>query len=84
MMKILFFARMRQLAGRGEIEMELPAGVKTVGALIDVLRRDNEGLAQAFADMRIVRAAVDKQHVPLDASIEGAKEVAFFPPVTGG
>ena len=83
-MKILYFARMRQLAGRAEQDTDIPAGVKTVSALIDFLKASDEGLAAAFADMRIVRAAVNRKHVQLDALIEGAEEIAFFPPVTGG
>jgi sulfur-carrier protein len=82
--KILFFARLRQAAGRGEMEAQIPAHVKTVRALIDFLKDSDEALAHAFADPRIIRAAVDRRHVALDASIDGAGEVAFFPPVTGG
>ena len=83
-MKILFFARLRQAAGRSEMDADIPAHVKTVSALIDFLKAGDDGLAHAFADPRIIRAAVDRKHVALDASIEGAEEIAFFPPVTGG
>jgi molybdopterin synthase sulfur carrier subunit len=83
-MKILYFARLRQIVGRGEEWIEVPAGVKTVGRLIDFLKARDAGCAAAFADLRTIRAAVDKAHAPLDASIAGAREIAFFPPVTGG
>jgi sulfur-carrier protein len=82
--KILFFARLRQIAGRGEEEIDVPASVGTVSELIDFLKARDEGLAHAFSDSRIVRAAIDRKHAPLDATIAGAAEVAFFPPVTGG
>ncbi|MBC8036137.1 MAG: molybdopterin converting factor subunit 1 [Rhizobiales bacterium] len=83
-MKILYFARVRQIVGRSEDRIELPPVVNTVSGLIDFLSARDEGCAAAFADRRTLRAAVDKAHVPLDASLMGAREVAFFPPVTGG
>jgi len=83
-MKILYFARVRQIVGRGEDVIEVPAAVKTVGDLIDYLAARDPGCAAAFADRRTLRAAVDRAHVKLDAPVKGAAEVAFFPPVTGG
>ena len=58
--------------------------VKTVRELIDFLKARDEGCATAFADLRTIRVAVNKAHVPLDAQLGEAQEVAFFPPVTGG
>ena len=83
-MKILYFARVRQIAGRGSEEREIPASVKTVSELMEFLSGRDDRVAAAFAERRMIRAAVDQTHAPLDASIVGAKEVAFFPPVTGG
>ena len=83
-MKILYFARIRQIAGRGAEELELPASVTSVSELIDFLSARDESVAAALAERRTLRAAVDQNHVALDASIQGAREVAFFPPVTGG
>ena len=83
-MKILYFARIRQIAGRSTEEVEVPASVSTVGDLIDFLSTRDAGVAAALAERRTLRAAVDQAHVALDASIAGAREVAFFPPVTGG
>lgn len=83
-MKILYFARIRQIVGRPGNEIELPPEVKTVSDLINHLSARDEACASAFADLRTLRAAIDKAHAPLDASIIGASEVAFFPPVTGG
>ena len=83
-MKVLYFARVRQMVGKSEEEIDIPAGIATIGALIDWLKARDEGYAHAFADLRVVRAAIDQAHVQLDAPINGAREIAFFPPVTGG
>jgi sulfur-carrier protein len=83
-MKILYFARIRQIAGRGMEEVDVPPSVTTVRELIDFLAESDERLAAAFADRRTVKAAVNQNHVALDAPLAGAAEVAFFPPVTGG
>lgn len=83
-MRILYFARVRQIVGRGVEEREIPDSVRTVSELMDFLSGADEGIAAAFAERRTIRAAVDQNHAGLDASITGAKEVAFFPPVTGG
>jgi molybdopterin synthase sulfur carrier subunit len=83
-MKILYFARLRQIIGRGQDDIEVPAEVKTVSALIDYLKGRDEGIAAAFADLRTLKVAVNQSHAALDESLVGATEVAFFPPVTGG
>jgi molybdopterin synthase sulfur carrier subunit len=83
-MKILYFARIRQIAGRSMEEVEVPASVSTVSDLIDFLRARDEGVAAALAERRTLRAALDQTHVALDAPLGSAREVAFFPPVTGG
>jgi sulfur-carrier protein len=83
-MKILYFARLRQVIGRGQEDIEVPADVKTVSGLIDFLKGRDEGIAAAFADLRTLKVAINQSHASLDASLAGATEVAFFPPVTGG
>ena len=83
-MKILYFARIRQIAGKSSEELDVPASVMTVAELIDHLSARDESVAAALSERRTLRAAVDQNHVALDASIAGAREVAFFPPVTGG
>lgn len=83
-MKILYFARIRQIAGKSSEDVEVPASVATVSDLIEHLSARDEAVAAALADRRTLRAAVDQNHVALDAAIAGAREVAFFPPVTGG
>jgi sulfur-carrier protein len=83
-MKILYFARIRQIAGRGSEEIEVPASVTTVRELIDYLSETDASLAAAFAQRATVKAAINQNHVALDAPLAGATEIAFFPPVTGG
>ena len=65
-------------------EMFDAGGARTVEELALALRARGGGFAEAFADFKRLRAAVDQEHAPFSASIVGAKEVAFFPAVTGG
>ena len=83
-MKALYFAWVRERVGREEEELDLPPSVATVGDLIGWLSGRGEGYALAFAKPAAVRAALDRVHARSDASITGVKEVAFFPPMTGG
>lgn len=82
--KLLYFAWVRERVGRGSEEVHLPANVVTVGDLVSWLKARGPEFAQAFERAELVRAAVDKTHVKPEASIGGAREIAFFPPVTGG
>jgi molybdopterin synthase sulfur carrier subunit len=82
--KILYFAWVREKVGRPEEIVDLPVGVATVADLVAWLRTRGPEYAEAFARVGVVRAAVDKTHVQPAASIAGAREIAFFPPVTGG
>ncbi len=83
-MKVLYFAKFKQLIGRGSEDVEVPADVVTVGDLLAHLVKIDNGCAAAFSNLKLVRAAVNQNHVGLDFSLQGATEVAFFPPVTGG
>ncbi len=83
-MRLLYFAWVRERIGTGEEEVTPPADATTVAALVAWLAGRSEGHAAAFAEPAKLRAAVDQAFVPLDAPIAGAKEVAIFPPVTGG
>jgi molybdopterin synthase sulfur carrier subunit len=83
-MRILYFAWVRERVGLAEEEITVPDGIATVGDLVEWLRQRDEGYAMAFADLRAVRAAADQEHVPLGHPLTGVKELAFFPPVTGG
>jgi len=83
-MKLLYFAWVREKVGRGAEEIELPAGITTVSDVVGWLRSRAPEYDEAFARPELVRAAVDKVHVKPSATVAGAREIAFFPPVTGG
>ena len=83
-MKLRYFAWLRERIGKGEEEIVLPAGIATVGELMAWLAGRGEEYAQAFENRKVIRAAIDKTHVRPEAAIAGAREIAFFPPMTGG
>ncbi|HSU99812.1 MAG TPA: molybdopterin converting factor subunit 1 [Roseiarcus sp.] len=83
-MKALYFAWVRERVGAAEEELDPPPSVETVGDLVAWLRTRGEGYAHAFDRPGAVRAALDRVHARSEVSIKGAKEVAFFPPMTGG
>ena len=82
--EMLYFAWVREAVGTGTEHVEPPAGVATVAQLIDWLASRDDGHARAFADRGRLRAAIDQTFVALDAPLGDAREVAIFPPVTGG
>ncbi len=83
-LRILYFAWVRERIGMGEEQLDPPAGTATVADLVTWLAGRSAGHAAAFADPARLRAAVDQAFVPMDTPIAGAREVALFPPVTGG
>lgn len=83
-MKLLYFARIRQIIGIAEEDVTPPPEAKSVQTLIDWLKSRGPGYQAAFADIHIVRAAIDQTHADIETPIAGASEIAFFPPVTGG
>jgi sulfur-carrier protein len=83
-MKLKYFAWVRERIGKSEETVEPPAGVTTVAELIAWLAARGESYAYAFEKPRVIRAAIDHAHVKQDAAIAGAREIAFFPPMTGG
>lgn len=84
MVRLLYFAWVRERIGLGEEEVSPPRSVVTIAELIDWLAIRSDGHAAAFADRTRLRAAIDQEFVGLDAPINGAREIAIFPPVTGG
>ena len=83
-MTLLYFAWVRQKLGASEERIDLPADVKTVSDLAAFLRLRGGGYAEAFADGKRLRCAVNQEHVGWDAAVGADDEIAFFPPVTGG
>jgi len=82
--KLRYFRWVRERVGKAEEDVDPPAAIATVGELVDWLVQRGEGYAYAFENPKVIRAAIDKSHVRADARIEGAAEIAFFPPMTGG
>ena len=81
-MQVLYFAWLRERIGVPKEEVETSAA--TVADLVEELKAREARYAAAFADMASVRVAVDQELTDMDASLEGVREVAFFPPMTGG
>jgi molybdopterin synthase sulfur carrier subunit len=84
MIRVRYFAWVRERIGRAEEEVDPPPDVTSVGDLVGWLAGRDEGYAAAFSAPGVVRAALDREHVDLAAPLGGAREVAFFPPMTGG
>ncbi|KPQ09995.1 MAG: molybdopterin synthase sulfur carrier subunit MoaD [Saliniramus fredricksonii] len=82
--KIVYFAWVRERIGKTEETVDPPADVITVADLAGWLAGRGEEYAYAFENPQIVRAAIDHEHVKPDTVIAGAREIAFFPPMTGG
>ena len=82
--KIRYFAWVREKTGKAEEVLDLPGNVRTVAELVTWLKGLGPEYAEAFARADVIRAAIDRTHVKPTASLAGAREVAFFPPVTGG
>jgi molybdopterin synthase sulfur carrier subunit len=82
--KVLYFAWVRERVGKAEETLDPPANVRTVADLMQWLVARGEEYANAFAAPRAIRAAIDHTHVKPDTAIAGAREIAFFPPMTGG
>lgn len=83
-LKLVYFAWLRERIGHAEEMLVIPADIITVADLAHWLSKRSDGHASAFAVPEVVRAAIDHVHVKPDAAIAGAREIAFFPPMTGG
>jgi len=83
-MKVKYFAWVRERIGMAEETIEPPSSVQTIEDLMEWLAKRGETYAYAFETPRVIRAAIDHAHVKSDAVIAGAREIAFFPPMTGG
>ncbi|WP_027534216.1 molybdopterin converting factor subunit 1 [Bradyrhizobium sp. WSM3983] len=83
-MKVKYFAWVRERVGKAEETIEPPATVRTVEELITWLSGQSEAYAYAFEKPKVIRTAIDHTHVKSDTAIAGAREIAFFPPMTGG
>ena len=82
--KVLYVASVREKLGRDVEELDLPAGVATVGGLRSHLRARGGAWSEAMAEGKLLRAAVNQDMAQPAAAINAGDEIAFFPPVTGG
>ena len=81
-MRVMYFAWVRERIGvPGE---DIDTGAETVMALVEELRGREPRYAEAFRDISALRVAVDQELTDFDAALDGVREVAFFPPMTGG
>jgi len=83
-MKVLYFAWLRERLNRDEQELSPPPEVTTIARLMDWMSENDEGIALAFENRDLIRVALNEEIVEHDAALNGAKTIAFFPPMTGG
>ena len=81
-MNVMYFAWVRERIGLPQEVVDTQA--TTVAELVAELRAREERYALAFEDISALRVAIDQELTDFDAPLAGAREVAFFPPMTGG
>ncbi len=83
-MRVRYFAWVRERIGRAEEDVSPPVDVVTAGDLVKWLKARDEQSDYAFERPEVIRIAIDQMHVQPTTPIAGAREIAFFPPMTGG
>lgn len=83
-MKLKYFAWVRERIGKAEEDIDLPEGVVSVRDLLTWLRSRDEGYARALLHPEAIRVAINHEHADHKEPIAGAREIALFPPMTGG
>ena len=83
MLKILYFASVREKLGQGSEELALPDGVTDIAGLLRFLTQ-RDGPWESLATFRNLRYAVNQEMIRRDAPLRPGDEIAFFPPVTRG
>jgi molybdopterin synthase sulfur carrier subunit len=83
-MKLIYFAWVRERIGKAEEELELPAEIVTVTDLLLWLKSRGEEYEAALLNPKVIRVAINQEHVDHREKIAGAREIALFPPMTGG
>jgi molybdopterin synthase sulfur carrier subunit len=84
MTRLIYFAWVRERIGRGEEDLDLPASVTTGADLLRHLKTLGEEYESALEHDNVIRIAINQEHVEHDEPIAGAREIALFPPMTGG
>lgn len=83
-MKLIYFAWVRERIGRSEEELDLPENIETVADLLRWLKSRGEEYENALQYPDVIRVAINHEHVDHREKIAGAREIALFPPMTGG
>jgi len=84
MVKLRYFAWVRERIGKAEEDVELPAEIVTVRDLLHWLKGRDDGYAAALLYPEAIRVAINQEHSDHKERIAGAREIALFPPMTGG
>jgi sulfur-carrier protein len=82
--RLTYFAWVRERVGAAEEEVELPPEVSTVRDLLGWLQSRGENYAHALRHPEVIRVAIDREHADHGEPVAGAREIALFPPMTGG
>ena len=84
MVKLVYFAWVRERIGLPAEDIVVPEGIVSVRDLLVMLRARGDGYEAALRFPEAIRVAIDHEHVDHGQSIGGAREIALFPPMTGG
>ena len=84
MTRLVYFAWVRERIGKAEEDIDLPDSVQTVTDLLGWLKQRGDGFENALQYPDVIRVAIDQEHAGHGESIAGAREIALFPPMTGG
>ncbi|TPN60482.1 molybdopterin converting factor subunit 1 [Mesorhizobium sp. B1-1-4] len=84
MTKLIYFAWVRERIGKADEDVDLPHGVDTVADLLRWLKSRGEEYDHALQHPDVIRVAINQEHVEHGEKISGAREIALFPPMTGG
>lgn len=83
-MKLVYFAWVRERIGKPEEDVDLPPEVLTVADLLTWLRSRGKEYEAALQNPKVIRVAINQEHVAHSEKIGVAREIALFPPMTGG
>ena len=83
-MRVLYFAKVREIIGLSEENIDLPSNVQTVDDFLDHLISKDNKYDLALSNKEAIHIACDEDHVDKGFVLNNTKEIAIFPPVTGG
>lgn len=84
MTKLLYFSWVRERIGLANEERDIPTDITSVEQFLNWLSQQGDQYENALTDAASLRVALDQTHVTADAPLNGAREIAIFPPMTGG